>query len=228
MNPVQDMQHNAPRETAPPSGVVNPIQSVTPTPAVQLHLIAESSLIQGANNGQPWTPPSLVVSVDAMFLFAPVHNVPRFVSVPPESFDDVLIVESLVNAAGQLRLVVLNPAAGHLRVNGRSVPRVALLREKDEFSLNYGPSLFVTTWRQPRVGPPDAITLGKPCPVCRVPLAPDTRVYHCQCGCGLHCERPEDKAEPLQCASLAEFCIRCSSPIITASGFSWLPEFSHA
>jgi hypothetical protein len=208
--------------------MIEPNMPPAPIAPVQLHLIADVAFAAAAGDVRSGTPHSLAVTADSAFLLVPVDSAPRFLAVPPESFADVLVVEPLLSSSGHLRLVVVNPAAGHLRVNGQPVPRVALLREKDEFNLNFGPSLFVTTWRQPHIGPPDAARLHKPCPICRVPLVPDTRVYHCQCGCGLHCERPEDKAEPLQCASLSEFCVRCNSPIIRESGFSWLPEFSHA
>jgi hypothetical protein len=180
----------------------------------------------------PTIPPeNLAIPTGVSFLFAPLDQTPQLLSVSPEAFDDILILEPIFTTRKQRLLLALNPAGGLFLVNGQPVPSMAMLAEKDEFSLNHGRAFFVTLFNQRRVGPPDSALVGKPCPVCRAPFREQSRVYHCVCGAGIHDQSANEEVGTLDCLPLCEegFCPVCrSQPIIAQDGFTWLPDLTHA
>jgi hypothetical protein len=67
---------------------------------------------------------------------------------------------------------------------------------------------------RPVWGPPPPEAVGTPCPVCRTPVAADSRVFVCRCGAAIHAEdesRPADQR--LECASLSPNCTACQQAI---------------
>jgi hypothetical protein len=120
-------------------------------------------------------------------------------------------------------LLMLSPPGVEARVNDRPSPRIAVLEVGDQ--LQVGETvLHVTRYREFVVGPPSAELLGQRCGVCRVPFDESTQVYVHECGTPMHME-PESKpaAERLECAVLGD-CPNCEQPIVTQSGYSYLPE----
>lgn len=135
-----------------------------------------------------------------------------------------VVVKPLRNRFHQQRLLVVNRTAHTLRVNGQPAPRVAALKEKDNFRWTGEAVFHVTAFHQPNIGSPSARLLGKECPICRVPFSDDTNCYVCACGTAVHCE---DSAAGLQCAHLRADCPSCRRPIVLVEGYSYLPEFEH-
>jgi hypothetical protein len=67
--------------------------------------------------------------------------------------------------------------------------------------------------------------VGRPCAVCRLPIAADTRITTCgTCALPFHLEGPPTpENERLECALFGD-CPGCGSAVNTAGGHVWLPE----
>lgn len=128
----------------------------------------------------------------------------------------------LIEPAGA-RLLLVTPPGKRAWVNGAAALRVAALEPGDEVQLHgdAGEVLHVVQYRMPEVRTAGDVA-GKPCPVCRVPLEKNDRVYACPCGALMHLEGEREDA--LRCAALASKCPVCSRPILTEAGYSHLPE----
>ena len=79
---------------------------------------------------------------------------------------------------GREQLLLLARSEQRLRLNGYPAPRVAVLRLKDQLQLG-DRVLHVTMYQRPRLITPPSEQVGRPCPVCKVPFAVDTRVFVC-------------------------------------------------
>ncbi len=137
----------------------------------------------------------------------------------PENFDGFLVLEPLGRD-----LLMLAPGEHDepIRVNDLAAPSVALLRQGDHLHVGNCP-FEVAQYSQPDIAAPDEAALGKPCPVCRTPFEPDTRVYRCACGCLLHHEEGENPEELLVCSDLLDGCPACGREITLSEGYVKTP-----
>jgi hypothetical protein len=120
---------------------------------------------------------------------------------------------------------MLKPPGLELTLNGERAPLVAVLKERDQFQLGHAFNFHVAVLHQPRIGPPPAEVIGKPCPVCLVAFAAEARCYVCPCGRVLHLEGEPHEENKLQCARVHTECPGCHRPIVLTEGFSGLPAF---
>jgi hypothetical protein len=126
------------------------------------------------------------------------------------------------------RLLLIDLGVGELWHNDRIAPGVVCLRDADQFHVRGGTVLEVALFGRARVGPPPPDCLGKPCPYCKVPFAPDTRVLLCAvCGEALHLEEGGED-EVLRCAAMTADCPRCREALRTSAGYLRQPEFLKA
>ncbi len=111
-------------------------------------------------------------------------------------------------------------------VNGRSAPRVCLLRVGDQVLLDDGRLLHVTAFHSPQIGPHAEQSAGPLCPICRAPFGPGRRVFTCPCGSKMHYDDPADipRDECLLCATFADACGKCHRPIHLSGGFQYVPD----
>lgn len=135
---------------------------------------------------------------------------------------DGLIVEPVLSQHRQLKLFVTFPSGVEGRVNGLPAPRHALLSPGDCVRWMDGAAFHVTILNRPQVGPPTPEQIGKPCPVCRVPLRSRTVCYTCACGAALHHE--SGAPEALDCAQSSSICPRCQRPIVHQPAYVFTPE----
>ena len=145
-------------------------------------------------------------------------------AVPPTPF----IVQPVREGPSPL-LLLLVPGGRQVIVNGSPAPPVSLLAEGDEVILDErsGAVAHVALFHRASIGPPRPEEIGVTCPLCLVPVEPDTTLYRCfHCGKPLHLEpeaRPE--GERLECARLCTECPSCHVPIRMETGYGRLPEF---
>jgi hypothetical protein len=86
-------------------------------------------------------------------------------------------------------------------------------------------AFYVTVYHRPDIGPPRAESIGRRCPVCRVPFAATTQVYRCPCGKTMHFE----DAGGLQCAVLTGTAgCSCGRAITREPQYTYLMEAPHA
>jgi hypothetical protein len=123
-------------------------------------------------------------------------------------------------------LAVVAPQGKLLRVNGKRVPRLVTLVERDQFQPDETHVLHVMIYRRAMIGPPSGDQIGTTCGVCLTPITTASRVYTCgACGAAVHQElQTSEDAAPLQCAAAVSACPACAVPIVTAEGYNWEPE----
>lgn len=120
-------------------------------------------------------------------------------------------------------LVMSSSDAVRPRINGRSAPRVALLRAGDQLHLGSECVLHVVQKRRLEVLKPPSDLVGRACGYCRVAFVPSTTVAICECGVSRHLELlPKPKGEPLVCARLAA--CECGSRLPSEAGDLARPE----
>ena len=128
----------------------------------------------------------------------------------------MLLVESFTTQNQQLRLFAKFPLETVVQVNGAPAPRVVVLAPGDFVQWNDKLAFYVLAYHKPQIGPPPASILGKLCPVCKLPFAPDTVCVACACGVHLHCV----PAEPgLRCAQWRRNCLVCARPLVLTEGY---------
>lgn len=186
-----------------------------------VHLVVE---VIGAVFNDGATPVKLQVPASGhTFLVAAPGETPRLQDTPPESMQHAVVIEPVKKAYSPLSLIVINPAAAQTRVNGAVAPRVAVLREKDNFQINDAFSFHLTLFNQPKVGPPRPESVGqKQCAVCTKTLEPTSTTLECvHCGAELHLEGEGG----LDCATIVSDCPGCSQPLIRAAAYTFEPVF---
>jgi hypothetical protein len=175
----------------------------------QIHLLVERL------SAPQKSPDRIEVPAGVCYLSPAEGQPPHLSEHAPPSDEQALVLET-VQDGRQTRLLVLSPAGQWPRVNGRPAPRLALLGERDQLQLSRDDHvLHVTVYHRPYLGPPPEHLLGKDCPVCRVPLLKDTRVYVCTCGAAVHAEGDEkSKDDRLECLQLSPDCPVCNTPVV--------------
>ena len=142
-----------------------------------------------------------------------------------------------LEGAGQPRLLVLVPAGLRARWNASPAPPVLLMRVGDELRLPGGLLLHLSEFVSAEIGPTPAELVGRPCAVCRLPLAVGASVLACRgCGVPLHAagpSEPDRERDPvrdpvldpgaLDCAGLAETCPACDTALRVGGEYAWLP-----
>ncbi len=133
---------------------------------------------------------------------------------------DAFVVEPL-DYEVQPQLLVITPPGRRARVNGQIAPLVCLLNERDQFRLGDDVVLHMTIYNRPRIGPPEATSLGKECPVCRGPFEADSTVYSCwSCSAQMHAGGSDGR----DCARVAGECSHCHKPVRLEEGYSVPPR----
>lgn len=165
---------------------------------------------------------------DALRLpFAPAHlpvqpKRPLLLTRADSISESGVIAEPFFNQRHQLRLLLTFPSGVTPIVNGeRSLHRV-VLQTGDVFQWTTGLAFQMAIFNKPRIGRPTEDQVGKPCPVCRVPITKDSTCFTCACGAVLHCEA--DEVNGLQCAPLCSECPRCRKPIVLEEGYDHTPS----
>lgn len=132
-----------------------------------------------------------------------------------------VILEPIVSRDRQLRLFASFSESAVPWVNGAPPPCHLVLAPGDQVTWDTGETFEVAVFHRPHLGAPPPSLLGRPCPICRVPLAPDVRCLVCACGAGLHAEL--DAVNGLQCASLGPACPVCRRPLVLSEGYQPSP-----
>jgi hypothetical protein len=134
---------------------------------------------------------------------------------------DALVFEALDDRT----LLVCATPETVLRFNGHPAPPIAPLVVGDRLDLVHGASVHVTVEARARAVAPDPELVGTVCPMCRVPIAADSRVHVCpRCRTALHLEG-DDKpsATRLECARLCSSCPTCAHPLSLQGGLIDVP-----
>jgi hypothetical protein len=192
--------------------------------AKEFRLVIDSLPFSGQAPATAAEPDLPVLSVPAgvSYLTVAPGEAPRLEDSPPSSGG--LALEA-VGSRGQDHLLIVSPADHPGRCNGQPLPRLALLAVKDQLQLGDF-LLHVTLFHRPRLGPPPADFVGRECPVCRLAITPQTRIFICpHCDTPLHCEgedRPKD--ERLECVYLGSECPTCHRALVLQEGYAYFPE----
>jgi DNA-directed RNA polymerase subunit RPC12/RpoP len=136
--------------------------------------------------------------------------------------DGALVIEPILAGTNPELLLVSRPGR-RPQVNGQPAPLVALLSERDQVQVSDEIVLHVTTYHQPRIGPPAADQIGRTCPVCRTAITKKTTmVYACwRCGAPMHLEGKDR----LDCARVVSACPSCSKArILLEAQYTSFPE----
>ena len=183
----------------------------------QLHLVIDDALLGGPADRVLRT---FRVPDSVSFLHASAPDEQLLADAGPAGS---LVVEPLLDG-GQPRLLVLTPPdAAAPTVNGRSAPRVCLLRPKDQLLLDSRRILHLTVFYTPRVGPATKKQAGLRCPICRTPIREGCRVFTCPCDVVLHHD-DKDASNALACAKLPSECPNCRIKVRLEGGFQDVPD----
>lgn len=129
-----------------------------------------------------------------------------------------LRVEPFRNRYGHARVFAQFAPGTSPTVNGEPAPVSFVLAPGDVVHwLNDEGGFKVGLFNRPDIGPPPETLIGKPCPVCRVPLAKQSMCVRCACGAAMHCE--PDGQDSLQCAQLRQACPVCNRQLTTQEGY---------
>ncbi len=192
----------------------------------EVHLVIDDSLLDGGatSSTQPRVLKTIRVPGDVSYLH-PGASAESLVT--PTGSDGALMIEPLPDGPHP-RLLLLTPSgAAAPTVNGRSAPRVCLLRVGDQLLLDDGRLLHVTAYSKPIIGPPTEQQIGARCPVCRTPITKkNARVFTCPCGSVVHYDDPADTTNDncLECATISSECLACHHRIRLSEGFVHVPE----
>lgn len=125
-----------------------------------------------------------------------------------------------------LAMLALRPG---ILVNGLPALPLTVLTVKDSIVLAPGCLAYVTERVRPFSGTPPAELLGRPCPLCRMPVDAKTRIVICQCGAPYHHETeashpdlPED--DRLRCFERVKICLSCNRPVTADEYLAWGPS----
>jgi DNA-directed RNA polymerase subunit RPC12/RpoP len=217
MTPEAD---NTKDETKTPPTEMNPAPVKAGTDPLLIHLIINpthaGSSVDGSN--------CFELSRGVSFLCFPPGEPWSLETTSPESLENIVLFEPVIHQS-QLRLLIVNPEEAEVRVNDQAAPHAILLRERDQIQINCGPPLEVAVFNRPTIGNPPPDLSGQLCPVCRTPLAEDSRVYVCgNCGTGMHFDE-SDKEDGLECVLMTPNCPVCSRPVQLQEGYLSEPEF---
>ena len=192
----------------------------------ELHLVLDDALRGGA--AVPTAAPRVLktVRISDSVSYLRSGSSPEALVASSGSNGD-LMVEPLP-AGPHPRLLLLTPqGAATPTVNGRSAPRVCLLRVGDQLLMEDGRLLHVTAYSTPMIGPATEQQVGSRCPVCLTPIKQDARVFTCPCGSVTHYDdaagTPAD--ERLECATIPSECLLCRHPIHLKGGYIHVPDF---
>jgi len=194
-------------------------KSKLPDSPAEFHLLADR--VGAPTAGVPQQPLAAVLPEQPAQLRVDANHSPTAMVLDESAAPVGPIVQPLWSAQPP-RLLFLAEGHDAVRVNGVPAPRVTLLREGDHVQWNEEVAFQVAIFRRPRIGAPEAGQIGKPCPVCTLPVAESTRVYVCaHCGTAMHCEEIEGGFE---CARLRSECT-CGRPINFHAGYAQLPNW---
>jgi len=132
--------------------------------------------------------------------------------------------ERVAAGRGDALLMRLPRGAAGVRVNGRPAGLLHVLEVGDQVQTG-DVLLHLTRYLRPRAAAPPPDVVGNKCPVCLVPVGPDSNVIvHPPCASPLHLD-PEDVPEEmrLQCARMGD-CPACGLPVQLEEGYAFLPE----
>jgi hypothetical protein len=193
------------------------------TPHQEIHLWPELlSLRAGSGSSGPGVEFKPLPLPFAPMKLTDLRESPQLVAPLAASAGGSVLLEPFFNPRHQLALLATFSPESAPRVNGQPSPGRVVLGLGDHFQWSPGIAFHVTIFNQPRVGPPSAAQIGRPCPVCRVPFTTESRCYACFCGTVLHCE--DDEQRGLQCAQLRQECPRCRRPVRLEEGYAFTPE----
>jgi hypothetical protein len=171
--------------------------------------------------------PILSVAPGVSYLTVVPGELPRLEHAPTSR--GMAFALEAVGSRGQDQLLLISPAGHAGRCNGQPLPRLALLAVKDQLQLG-DHLLHVTLFHRPRLGPSPTDFVGRECPVCRLAITPETRIFICpHCETPLHCEgedRPKD--ERLECVYLGSECPMCHRALVLQEGYAYFPEVTGA
>ncbi len=187
----------------------------------EIHLWPEAYPGVGGEAADAGTPRPMTVAPGPTVLTARPGGLQSIAASAAVDADGVL-VEPFRNARHQPRLLVNFPAAVDPLVNGEPALHRVVLKLGDAFQWTPGLTVHVTVFRRPLLGTPPGAQLGRPCPICRVPLAAEASCYTCACGAVFHCEA--DAEVGLQCAQLSGECPRCRRPIVLEEAYDYTPS----
>lgn len=194
------------------------------TGSSQIHLIVEPGPASSPSGrgGVATDPPLPALPLPHDVLTLEPGCPPQLRGGVPASALPGITLEPTALRDGQPRLLLVNSAAARLRINDSPAPRIALLRERDQFQFDDSCVFHVTLFHRPQTGPAPSDKVGKPCPICLTPFAddPNSICYRCQCGTVLHLQDPRG----LECARAVHDCPHCHQPISLKEGYSWLPK----
>jgi hypothetical protein len=198
-------------------------------PAKEFRLLIDPLGLAGEPAARPEKRPAaadlaaLYVPAGVSYLTVAPGGAPQLARQPPTG-GDAFALEP-VSSHGQDHLLIVSPAHEPARCNGQSLPRLALLAVKDQLQLG-DHLLHVTLFHRPRLGPPPADFLGRECPVCRLAVVAETRIFICpHCDTPLHCEgEDKPKDQRLECVYLGSECPTCRRPVVLQEGYAYLPE----
>ena len=113
---------------------------------------------------------------------------------------------------------LISPIRSMIRVNGRSVPGVRVLADRDELFVPLRGRLFFSTERLAGVesfeGRP-----GTCCPLCKLAIDVGTPAVRCP-GCGVYHHQNERRA----CWGRRDTCIICRHPTALDGNYRWTPR----
>ncbi len=203
-------------------------------PCQQFHLFCEplessplAAAIRTTSPAGPAQRVKLVVPPGPVRLVARRGEPPRLSPVAAEPSASGPVIEATVSRGHQPRLLVISSPDAPLFVNGHAAPRVALLKEKDQFQVDHPASFHLAVFHQPQIGAPPPDAIGKPCPVCLVPFTAESRCYICPCGAALHSEGEPEEQDKLQCARISSECPVCRRPVVLTQGYSFVPDIAN-
>jgi hypothetical protein len=144
----------------------------------------------------------------------------------PEEIERSLILETIRHER-QPYLAMLSRPGSRIRVNGAESPAAAVLRVRDQVSLDGAFLLHVSQYSRPYRGPaPEEIAKGD-CPVCLTPIAASSLVFICpNCQAAMHAQGAETPADDrLECHLTSSTCPRCNQPMSSEEGYAFVPQF---
>lgn len=149
----------------------------------------------------------------------------------PGEIERSLILETIRHER-QPYLAMLSPPGAGVRVNGAeasslSVAMAAVLRVRDQVTLDDAFLLHVSQYSRPYRGPAPAEIAGRDCPVCLTPIAAGSLVFICpNCQAAMHAQGEETPAdERLECHLTSSTCPRCNQPMSREEGYAFVPLF---
>jgi hypothetical protein len=188
-------------------------------------LLLDECLDPGARDlaGRPFS--VLDFAADQASLIMKAEEEPALVQVGANEECASAPTFATVRGASGERLVMLTAPGSRVRVNGLPAPIVASLSLGDQLQTDGGHLFHVSRKMQTDPIPPPVRLIGKPCEVCLVPFAAESRVLLCPaCGAARHMEGEDvDPEERLECGALGA-CPNCQNEWPESGELAFVPE----